>query len=71
MALLKPLAPEAWFLMAMVSGGGKPRERSVYTYALWLTNHELPHIRQIERIANAMRRRSYDNDFEERANDDH
>jgi uncharacterized damage-inducible protein DinB len=55
LAVLKPLAPEAWSRMATVTGAGKARERTVYTYAQWLANHERPHIKQIERIANAMR----------------
>ncbi len=50
LAVLKPLAPEAWSRMAMVTGAGKPRERTVYTYAQWLANHERSHIKQIERI---------------------
>jgi hypothetical protein len=41
--------------MAMVTGAGKPRERPVYMYAQWLANHELLHIKQVERIVNAMR----------------
>jgi hypothetical protein len=55
LALLKPLAPEAWTRLAIVTGAGKPRERTVYTYALWLANHERSHFKQIERIVNAMR----------------
>jgi hypothetical protein len=55
LAMLKPLAPEAWTRTAMVMGAGKPRERNVYSYALWLANHERSHIKQIERIANALR----------------
>ena len=54
LAVLKPLTPEAWSRSAMVTGGGKPRERTVYTYAQWLANHELSHIKQIERIASAV-----------------
>ena len=54
LALLKPLAPEAWYRMAMVTGAGKPRERTVHTYAQWLANHERSHIKQIERIVNTM-----------------
>lgn len=50
LAVLKPLAPNAWSRTALVTGAGKPRERSVYTYALWLTNHEQSHVRQVERI---------------------
>lgn len=55
LAMLKPLSPEAWTRTAMVTGAGKPRERSVYTYALWLANHERSHIKQIERITTALR----------------
>ena len=33
LAVLKALAPEAWARTATVTGAGKPRERSVYTYA--------------------------------------
>jgi uncharacterized damage-inducible protein DinB len=55
LAVLKPLAPEAWSRMATVTGAGKPRERTVYTYAQWLANHERSHVRQIERVANTMR----------------
>ena len=50
--LLKPLPVEAWSRTATVTGAGKPRERTVYTYAQWLANHERTHIRQIERIVN-------------------
>lgn len=54
LAVLQPLSPKAWARAAMVTGAGKPRERTAYTYALWLANHELSHIKQIERIKNAM-----------------
>lgn len=52
LAVLKPLPPEAWSRMAMVTGAGKPRERTVHTYAQWLANHERSHLKQIERIVN-------------------
>ena len=55
LAVLKPLAPKAWSRMATVTGAGKPRERTVYTYALWLANHERSHFKQIEHIVNTMR----------------
>lgn len=55
LAVLKPLAPEAWSRTATVTGVGKPRERTVSTYAQWLANHERPHIKQIERIVNPLR----------------
>lgn len=56
LAVLQPLAPEDWSRAATVTGGGKPRQRSVYTYAQWLANHERSHIRQLEGIMKAMRR---------------
>lgn len=55
MGVLKPLPPEAWSRTATVTGAGKPRERTVQTYAQWLANHEQSHFRQIERIASALR----------------
>jgi hypothetical protein len=55
LAVLKPLAPDAWSCMATVTGAGKPRERTVYTYAQWLANHERSHFKQVERIVNALR----------------
>ena len=54
LAVLEPLAPEAWSRMATVTGAGKPRERTVYTYAQWLANHERSHVKQIERIVNTL-----------------
>lgn len=54
-AVLEPLALDAWSHMATVTGAGNPRERTVYTYAQWLANHERSHDRQIERIVIAMR----------------
>jgi uncharacterized damage-inducible protein DinB len=55
LAVLKPLEPNAWSRVATVTGAGKPRERTVYTYAQWLANHEQSHLKQVERIANTMR----------------
>ena len=54
LAVLKPLVPDVWSRMATVTWAGKPRERTVYTYAQWLANHERSHFKQVERIANAM-----------------
>lgn len=54
LAVLKPLAPDAWSRMATVTGAGKPRQRTVYTYAQWLANHERSHIKQVERIVNTV-----------------
>lgn len=56
LAVLKPLPPEDWSRTATVTGAGKPRERTVRTYAQWLANHERSHFKQFERIANTLRR---------------
>ena len=51
---LRPLAPEDWARAATVTGAGKPLDRSVYTYAQWLANHERSHYRQLDNIARAV-----------------
>jgi hypothetical protein len=56
LAVLEPLTPDAWSRLATVTGAGKPLERTVYTYAQWLANHERSHIKQVERIANTLHR---------------
>ena len=58
MAVLEPLAPEDWERRATVKGAGKQLERTVRFYAAWLAEHERPHLKQIERIANALHGRS-------------
>ena len=55
LAVLKPLPPKAWSRTATVTGAGKPRERTVQTYARWLANHEQSHLKQIERIVDTLR----------------
>jgi uncharacterized damage-inducible protein DinB len=55
LAVLKPLPPEAWSRMATVTGSGKPRERTVHTYAQWLANHERSHFKQFDRIVSMLR----------------
>ena len=55
LAVLEPLAPEDWTRTATVTGAGKALERSVQFYAQWLATHERPHIKQIDRIVNAIR----------------
>ena len=54
LAVLEPLAPEAWERPAIVTGVGKPIVRTVHTYAERLAVHERDHVRQIERIVNTM-----------------
>lgn len=56
LAVLSPLAPEAWSRAAMMTGAGKPRERTVYSYALKLANHEQSHYRAMEHIAQTVSR---------------
>jgi hypothetical protein len=51
-----PRTIEDWPRTAKVTGAGKPRERSVYTYALWLANDERSHFKQIELLVNAILR---------------
>jgi DinB superfamily len=54
MSVLAPLPTESWSRATTVTGGGKPRERTVLFYAQWLARHERPHVKQIERIVNTM-----------------
>jgi uncharacterized damage-inducible protein DinB len=52
--VLQDLAPADWSRTATVTGAGKPRQRTVYTYGEWLANHERSHLKQIERIVTAV-----------------
>ena len=54
LAVLHSLPDEGWLRVARVSGAGKVLERTVLFYAQWLARHERTHVKQIERIANAM-----------------
>ena len=54
-AVLTPLALEDWSRSAVVTGAGRPRERTVYTFAQWLANHERSHFRQISKVSAAVR----------------
>ena len=54
LAVLGPLAPEGWARSAIVTGTGRPLERTAHFYAQWLAEHERPHLKQIERIARAI-----------------
>lgn len=57
LAVLEPLPLEGWSRAATVTGAGRPLERTVLFYATWLASHERPHIKQIARIANAVRQK--------------
>ena len=52
--VLQPLPPKAWSRAATVTGAGKPRQRTMQTYAQWLANHEQSQMRQMERIVNTL-----------------
>lgn len=56
--LLRPLPKAAWYRTAMVTGAGRPRERTVFEYAQWLADHERTHVKQIARIASGSRGRA-------------
>jgi hypothetical protein len=55
LAALESLPPAGWSRAAMVRGAGKPLELTVLDYARRMALHERPHVKQIERIASAMR----------------
>lgn len=57
LALLRPLPRAAWSRSALVTGAGRPRERTVFEYAQWLANHERTHVEQIARIVSGSTRR--------------
>jgi hypothetical protein len=54
MAVLEPLTPEDWSRPATVTGAGKPLVKTVFSYVEGLALHERPHVKQIQRIVNAM-----------------
>ena len=51
--LLSGLDVAAWERRALVTGAGRPVERTVLSYAAWLASHERPHVAQLERAARA------------------
>jgi len=54
LAVLVSLPQECWSRAATVTGAGKSLQRTVLFYAQWLARHERPHVKQIERIVNAV-----------------
>lgn len=50
LALLGTLPAAGWSRRAMVTGAGRPRERTVMEYAQWLANHERSHVKHVARI---------------------
>jgi hypothetical protein len=55
LAVLEPLSPEDWSRAALVTGVGRPLERTALDYAERLARHERPHVNQIERIVTTLR----------------
>lgn len=56
LAILEPLKPKTWSRSATVTGAGKLLQRTVQSYAEWMVAHERPHLKQIKRIANTIRK---------------
>ncbi len=54
LAVLEPLAPEAWSRTAIVNGAGEPLERSILFYASWLAGHERSHVKQVKQIVDTL-----------------
>jgi DinB superfamily len=54
LAVLQPLPAKTWSRSATVTGAGKPRQRTVMSYAQWLANHEQSHFRHIVRLVDAL-----------------
>lgn len=50
LSVLKLLSAESWARKAILTGAGKPLERTVISYAQRLARHERPHLKQIETI---------------------
>lgn len=55
MATLERLSDDQWPRKATMTGAGKPIERTLQSFAERLAIHERPHLKQINRTANAIR----------------
>ena len=51
--VLQGLPPADWERSALVTGAGRPVERTVLVYAEWIASHERPHVKQVERAVAA------------------
>jgi DinB superfamily len=56
LAFLAPLSPNEWSRTATVTGAGAPLILSLHSYAHRLARHERTHVKQIERMADAVRK---------------
>lgn len=54
--VLEQLAPADWLRTATLIGAGKPLQLTVMSHAERLARHERAHLKQIERILNALRK---------------
>jgi hypothetical protein len=54
LTVLEPLPTDAWIKTALVTGAGKPLERTVLSYAERLTIHERPHVKQVAHIVTTL-----------------
>ncbi len=52
---LRRLAPAGWERTVLVTGAGRPLQRSILFYGRWLAGHERSHRRQITATAAAVR----------------
>ncbi|MDE3231393.1 MAG: DinB family protein, partial [Chloroflexota bacterium] len=55
LAALGALPPQGWARSATVTGAGAVLERTTLFYARWLAGHERTHVKQIARMAAALR----------------
>jgi len=55
MATLEQLSSDQWPRKATMTGSGKPIDRTLQSFAERLAIHERPHLKQINRTANAIR----------------
>ena len=53
--ILRNLSDEDWNRAALITGAGKPIERTLYGFANRIAIHERAHLKQIERAARAVR----------------
>jgi hypothetical protein len=56
LAVLDPLPSKGWSRVATVTGAGAVLERTVLFYGRWLAGHERPHVKQVARLVDVVRR---------------